>query len=111
MNESQKYQVILHGMTGGNVAKTCKEFGISRTLYYRWYNAYMQQGIAGLGKKERKPAMPNQVDRKTERTILQYVLRFPQDGPRRIYEGSRSCVPRLYLFSGYSIHRQFSEGR
>ncbi|WP_410771450.1 helix-turn-helix domain-containing protein [Fontibacillus sp. BL9] len=85
MNESQKYQVILHGMTGGNVAKTCKEFGISRTLYYRWYNAYMQQGIAGLGKKDRKPAMPNQVDKRTERTILQYVLRFPQDGPRRIY--------------------------
>lgn len=85
MNENQKYQVIQHGMTGGNIAKTCKEFGISRTLYYRWYNAYTQQGIAGLERKERKPAMPNQVDRKTERIILQYVIRFPQDGPRRIY--------------------------
>lgn len=84
MNEYYKYQVIQHGITGGNVSKTCKEFGISRTLYYRWYNAYMQKGIAGLSKKERRPVMPNQVDRKTERIILQYVARFPQDGPKRI---------------------------
>lgn len=72
-------------MTSNNVAKTCQEFGISRTLYYRWYNAYIQQGMAGLSEKDRRPVMPNQVDRRTERMILQYVARFPEDGPRRIY--------------------------
>ena len=85
MNENQKLQVILHGMSGNNVAKTCREFGISRTLYYRWYNDYMKFGMAGLGKKARRPVMPNQADRKTERIILEYAARFPQDGPKRIY--------------------------
>ncbi|MGM1049478.1 Transposase [Paenibacillus uliginis N3/975] len=101
MNESQKYQVILHGMTSNNVSKTCKEFGISRTLYYRWYNAYMQDGMAGLGSKDRRPVMPNQVDRTTEKIILQYVARFPQDGPKRIYyelqdEGVRTGESGIY---------------
>lgn len=37
-----------------------------------------------LGRRK-KPVMPNKVDKKTERLILQYVARFPEDGPRRIF--------------------------
>lgn len=84
MNENQKYQILLHGMTGNNVAQTCREFGISRTLYYRWYKAYAEQGMEGLGERPRRPVMPNRVDRKAERMILAHAARYPQDGPRRI---------------------------
>lgn len=101
MNEQQKYRIIMQGMRSGNVAETCKEFGISRTLYYRWYNAYIRQGMAGLSEKPRQPVMPNQVDRRTERMILQYVVRCPEDGPRRIYyelqeEGIRTGESGIY---------------
>lgn len=101
MNEQQKYRIIMQGMRSGNVVETCKEFGISRTLYYRWYHAYIRQGMAGLSEKPRLPVMPNQVDRRTERMILQYVVRSPEDGPRRIYyelqeEGIRTGESGIY---------------
>ncbi|WMT41837.1 helix-turn-helix domain-containing protein [Paenibacillus sp. D2_2] len=101
MNEQQKYRIIMQGIRSGNVAETCKEFGISRTLYYRWYNAYIRQGVAGLSEKPRQPVMPNQVDRRTERMILQYVVRCPEDGPRRILyelqdEGIRTGESGIY---------------
>ncbi|MBU5670993.1 helix-turn-helix domain-containing protein [Paenibacillus brevis] len=84
MNEQQKYQILLHGITGNNVSRTCREFGISRTLYYRWYKAYAEQGMEGLAEAPRRPVMPNQVDRRTEKAILAHVARHPQDGPKRI---------------------------
>lgn len=62
-----------------NVSETCKEFGISRTIYYKWSKAYQQHGMDGLGEKKRKPVMPNKVDKRTERLILEYVARFPED--------------------------------
>lgn len=86
MNEQSKYQIIMQGITSNNVAKTCKENGISRTIYYKWYKAYKKQGMEGLANKEkRKPEMPNQVEKKVERRILEYVTKFPEDGPKRIY--------------------------
>jgi transposase len=85
MNERTKYQIIMQGITGRNVSKVCKEYGISRTLYYRWNRAYREQGMKGLAEQERKPKMPNQADKKTEKRILQHVSRFPEDGPKRIY--------------------------
>ncbi|OAB38942.1 helix-turn-helix domain-containing protein [Paenibacillus glacialis] len=85
MNEKIKYQIIMQGTTSKNVTKTCKEFGISRTIYYQWYNAYNKHGMEGLAEKERTPVMPNKVDKRTENLILKYVAKFPEDGPKRIY--------------------------
>lgn len=86
MHEKQKYQIIMQGITSKNVAQTCKEHNISRSIYYKWYRAYKSQGMEGLAKKERsKPNMPNQVDKRTEREILNYVRQFPEDGPKRIF--------------------------
>lgn len=85
MNEKSKYQIIMQGITSNNVSKTCKEFGISRTIYYQWYNAYNKHGMEGLLEKNKKPVMPNKVDLRTEKIILEYVAKFPEDGPKRIY--------------------------
>jgi hypothetical protein len=32
----------------GNVAMTCRYYGISRQVYYRWLRRYQDQGIDGL---------------------------------------------------------------
>ncbi|MEH7109249.1 helix-turn-helix domain-containing protein, partial [Bacillus sp. JJ1764] len=85
MNENQKYQIILQGIASNNISETCKTYGISRTIYYRWYRAYKQNGMDGLASKERKPVMPNKVDRKTEKYILEYIVKHPEDGPKRIH--------------------------
>ena len=40
-NASHRLAVIRHAQeVTGNVAKTCRYYGISRTIYYRWYQRY-----------------------------------------------------------------------
>lgn len=85
MNANNKYHILMQGTISKNVSGTCKEYGISRTIYYQWSKAYQQHGMDGLAEKERKPVMPNEVDKRTERLILKYVAKFPEDGPKRIF--------------------------
>ena len=85
-NAHTKYRIIQHALKGNNISKTCELFGISRTTFYNWQNAYQKYGITGLENKERKkPKMPNRVSKVVEREILAYISRYPEDGPRRIY--------------------------
>jgi transposase InsO family protein len=39
----------------GNVAMTCRYFGISRQLYYRWLRRYEAEGLVGLRARSRRP--------------------------------------------------------
>jgi transposase len=86
LNAKSKYNIIKYALKTNNVSKTCHLFGISRTIYYRWYNRYKSHGIEGLENKvNKKPAMPNKVRKDTERAILNHVNKYPEDGPKRIY--------------------------
>lgn len=85
-NAYTKHMILKHGLKEENVSKTCELFGISRTTFYNWRRAYEKDGIAGLEEKEKqKPKMPNKVSKEAEREILDYVIKYPKDGPRRIY--------------------------
>ncbi|WP_350343086.1 helix-turn-helix domain-containing protein [Proteinivorax tanatarense] len=85
-NSHSKHIVLKHAIKHKNVSLTCKLFGISRTTFYNWYRAYQKNGIAGLQSKEpQKPQMPNKVSSSVEREILDYVAKYPLDGPKRIY--------------------------
>ena len=44
----RKQRVLNHAVESGNVAKTCRYFGIPRSLFYRWRNAYREYGEDGL---------------------------------------------------------------
>ena len=39
----------------GSVAKTCRYYGISRTLFYKWRNRYEEEGLDGLKDRSRRP--------------------------------------------------------
>lgn len=41
-------QVLAYAERCGNVAKTCRHFGISRQCYYNWLHAHERFGEAGL---------------------------------------------------------------
>lgn len=85
-NAHTKYRILQHALEGGNISRTCELFGISRPTFYKWQEAYQKFGITGLKNKERaKPQMPNKVSKAIEKEILDYVLRHPKDGPRRIF--------------------------
>jgi transposase len=86
LNAKSKYNIIKHALKTNNVSKTCQLFGISRTIYYRWYNEYKSHGMEGLENKvNKKPDMPNKVNKNTEEAILNHVNNCPEDGPKRIY--------------------------
>lgn len=90
-NAHGKHRILMHGIKEKNVAKTCRVFGISRTIYYRWLKAYEQEGMKGLEGKERKPpVMKNKTPKHLEEEILEYVLLYPKDGPKRIFYEMKS---------------------
>lgn len=85
-NAHTKRRILQHALNSDNISETCALFGISRPTFYKWRAAYQKFGLAGLKNKERaKPKMPNKVSKAVEKEILDYVLRCPKDGPRRIY--------------------------
>ena len=39
----------------GNVALTCRYYGISRQAYYVWYRRYLAEGVDGLRTRSKRP--------------------------------------------------------
>jgi len=58
---NRKLRILKHAEESGNIAKTCRYFGIPRSIFYVWRNAYRQQDIEGLKRKKPIPkSYPNQ---------------------------------------------------
>lgn len=45
---SRKLKVLIHAKEIGNIAKTCRYFGICRETFYTWKRAYESRGENGL---------------------------------------------------------------
>src|SRR5665647_1322126 len=55
----RRIAVLDHAARSGNVAETCRIFGISRTRYYQWKNVADRYGLDALVPKGRRtPQMP-----------------------------------------------------
>ena len=55
----RRIAVLEHAQRTGNVAETCRVFGISRTRYYEWKNVADRYGLDALMPKARRaPQMP-----------------------------------------------------
>jgi transposase len=80
----RKRRVLEHAAENGNVAKTCRYFGVPRTSFYRWRKAYQEHGEEGLRcKKSIAKSHPNQ----TPDEIVEKILHLRQKyhlGPVRI---------------------------
>jgi transposase-like protein len=48
----RKRRILDHALESGNIAKTCRYFGIPRSLFYVWRNAYQKHGEEGLWRKK-----------------------------------------------------------
>ena len=44
----RKLKVLRHAEKTGQVARTCRYFGVGRSSFYRWKAAYERRGEAGL---------------------------------------------------------------
>ena len=89
MNKDQreiqcKLRILQHAEEIGSVVKTCRYFGISRSGFYRWKDAYAQHGDAGL---INRPSIPKQHYNRTPVEIEEKVLHLRRKyhlGPIRI---------------------------
>lgn len=80
----RKQRVLDHAAESGNIAKTCRHFGVPRSLFYLWRNAYRQNGPDGLRNKKPIPkSFPNQTPPEIVEKIL-YLRRRYHLGPVRI---------------------------
>ena len=80
----RKLRILDHVKKIGNIRKTCRYFGVSRAIFYRWRDAYDQFGEEGLINK--KPCPENRTLRmpvEVEEKIL-YIRKNYHLGPDRI---------------------------
>ncbi len=83
----------------GNVAQACREFGISRTLFYRWRRQFLSFGEVGLSPHPRVPQRwSRQSAPELEHAVLAYCLRWPTHGPQHIADQLR-----LPKFGGHQV--------
>jgi transposase-like protein len=56
-NAARRLAVIGHAReVTGNVAMTCRYYGISRQVFYTWLRRYEAEGPAGLRDRSKRPA-------------------------------------------------------
>ncbi|MES4886336.1 helix-turn-helix domain-containing protein [Streptomyces sp. NPDC000349] len=64
----RRLSVIRHvEEVSGNVAISCRYFGISRQAYYTWYRRYQAEGVEGLRTRSKAPKTVSYVVRRTSR--------------------------------------------
>ena len=80
----RKLKVLRHAEQTGNIAKTCRYFGIGRASFYRWKTEYEKRGEAGLVNAKPIPKNPaNQTPPEIVEKIL-YLRAKYHLGPIRI---------------------------
>ncbi|MDR7549670.1 MAG: helix-turn-helix domain-containing protein [Armatimonadota bacterium] len=81
-----RLRVIARAQVLGNVSQACREFGISRTLFYRWRRRYLAYGPDGVYPRRWGPrrGRPSGLSAEAERAILALALAQPTWGPARL---------------------------
>jgi transposase len=117
MNARQKLKLIQQ------VQQSClpkrvilKQLGIAASTYYRWLEAYIQNGLAGLQDKSSSPyrvwnrLLPHERD-----TVIEQALTHPEEPPRQIalrvtdscgFSISESSVYRILKAKGLIVERE-----
>jgi transposase InsO family protein len=85
--EELKLEVLLEPeRTGETVAEVCARHGLSRASFYRYRRRYLEEGVAGLAPRSRRPrSSPAQIEPWLEGRIVELRRRHPRWGARRIH--------------------------
>jgi transposase len=92
----RKLKVLRHAEKTGQVARTCRYFGVGRSSFYRWKAAYEQRGEAGL--VNAKP-IPKNPANQTPPEIVEKVLHLRS----KYHLGSIRIVWYLARYHGIKI--------
>jgi transposase-like protein len=77
----QRVRALDHARNSGNVAATCRTFGIIPKTVYKWRNTAAKYGLATLmPKTKRPPAMPNATPTHIVELLLTLAIKMPTLG-------------------------------
>jgi transposase InsO family protein len=90
-----------------NVSRACREFGISRTLFYRWRKRYLAYGPEGLHPRRLGPrrGRPPLLSVQAERAILALALAWPTWGPVQLADQLRRLEHGGLRIAASTIYR------
>jgi transposase InsO family protein len=81
----RRLRVLEHAKTTGNVALTCRTFGISRTRFYKWRERAERYGVEALMPKgRRRPQLPNATPTWLVEELLAVAVAKPTLGCRQL---------------------------
>lgn len=75
----RKLRVLQHAEKVGNARKACRYFGIGRSSFYRWRDAYQKLGEASL---KNAKSIPKNPANQTPTEIVEKVLYLRRVSPR-----------------------------
>jgi len=111
----RRIAVLEHAQRTGNVAATCRTFGISRTSYYEWKQAADAYGLDALVPKARRPPqMPDATPTHVVESLLTLAVVHPTIGCRHYadrlgeqgFSISKSTVQKLLVAHGLGRRSQ-----
>ena len=111
----RRIAVLEHAQRTGNVAETCRVFGISRTRYYSWKKRADAYGLAALVPKGRRtPQMPSATPTHVVERLLTLAVLEPTIGCRQYadrlgdqgFSIAKSTVQKLLVVHGLGRRRE-----
>jgi transposase InsO family protein len=111
----RRIAVLEHAAKTGNVAETCRVFGISRTRYYQWKGVADRYGLDALvPKARRRPQMPEATPTHVVETLLTLAVVEPTIGCRqyadrlgdRGFSLAKSTVQKHLVAHGLGTRKQ-----
>lgn len=79
----RRLRVLSHAEESGNVAETCRIFGVSRTRFYEWQGVAQRYGVEALmPKAHRRPQLPNATPTHVLEVLLTLAVLQPTLGCR-----------------------------
>jgi putative transposase len=83
-SQSEKMEIIrIVEESEIGVVRTLRELGIHPSVYYKWYNKYLQEGYKGLVRKKRNQFW-NQIPPWEKQRVVEYALERPDLSPREL---------------------------
>ncbi len=96
---SHRLSLLSRAKSINNISRACRDYGVSRTYYYKWAKRFITYGIGGLAEWPRpKPVMPNSTRSDIVDKILEFIKAYPTYGPTRIANqlGNIVCSATVY---------------
>jgi transposase InsO family protein len=99
--------VLAHAANHGNVAETCRIFGVSRTRFYEWRSIAERYGVDALmPKARRRPQLPNATPTHVLEVLLTLAVLQPTLGCRQLAD---RLADRGFVISKTTVNKLLAD--